>query len=84
MIMTCCNECLVTHINAEIEPKETTRSCNNKDCRCHMQTKYFPDAEFVKFIKDLGDRAQLKVIEGKFRWVIDDEYIARPQEANEA
>lgn len=49
-----------------------------------MQTKYFPDAEFVKFIKDLGDRAQLKVIEGKFRWVIDDEYIARPQEANEA
>lgn len=49
-----------------------------------MQTKYFPDAEFVDFIKSQGDNAALKVIEGKFRWVIDDEYIARPQEANEA
>lgn len=50
-----------------------------------METKYIEgdSLAFVKFIKDLGDRAQLKVLDGHFRWVIDDEYIARPQEAHE-
>lgn len=49
-----------------------------------MEIKYIPDTEFVIFIKQLGDKAQLKAIDGHFRWVVTGEdgidYIARPEE----
>ena len=55
-----------------------------------METKYIPgdSVAFIKFIQELGigDKANLKTIEGKFRWVITaedgTEYIARPEEAD--
>lgn len=44
-------------------------------------------ADFVVFIQSLGDKATLKGIDGKFRWVITREdgskYIARPESAHE-
>ena len=49
-----------------------------------METKYIEgnDVDFVVFIQSLGDKAQLRGIEGSFRWVITEEdgtsYIARP------
>lgn len=52
-----------------------------------MNTEYIPgdSLAFVSFIKSLGDKAQLKVIDEKFRWIVTredgTEYIARPQEA---
>lgn len=52
-----------------------------------MEIEYIPgnNADFVVFVKELGDKAVLKVVEGKFRWMItrDDgtEYIARPEES---
>lgn len=54
-----------------------------------METRYIPgnDSDYVLFVQSLGDKAQLKVIDDKFRWVIteDDgtEYIARPASAHE-
>lgn len=51
-----------------------------------MKIKYIPTKEFIHFIKSRGDKAQLKSIDGHFRWVISDEeeeYIARPEEALE-
>lgn len=54
-----------------------------------MDIHYIPGtgADFVAFIQGLGDKAQLKVIDGNFRWVVieDDgtEYIARPQSAQD-
>jgi hypothetical protein len=43
-------------------------------------------ADFVVFIQGLGDKAELRGIDGKFRWVVtrDDgtEYVARPEESN--
>lgn len=51
-----------------------------------MEIEYIPGSspDFVVFVKSLGNKAQLKGIDGKFRWVItrDDgtEYIARPEE----
>ena len=52
----------------------------------NLPIEYIPgnSADFVVFVQGLKDKAQLKSVDGKFRWVItrDDgtEYIARPEE----
>lgn len=52
-----------------------------------MEIEYIPGtgADFVVFIKSLGDKAELRGIDGHFRWVVtrDDgtQYICRPIEA---
>lgn len=54
-----------------------------------LETIYIPgnDADFVVFIQGLRDKAALKSIDGKFRWLVEREdgskYIARPQSAHE-
>ncbi len=44
-------------------------------------------ADFVVFIKGLGDKAQIKSIDGHARWIVTKEdgsqYIARPKEAQD-
>lgn len=48
-----------------------------------METKYI-EGDFTRYIKELGDKAQLIVVDGKWRWRIgekEEEYfIARPAE----
>lgn len=50
-----------------------------------LDTVYIPgsDSDFVSFIQSLGDKANLKGIEGHFRWVVTKgdgtKYIARPE-----
>lgn len=50
-----------------------------------MQTIYIPDAEFVGYIKGLGDKAQLIVVDGFYCWRVEQEdgvmVIAQPDEA---
>lgn len=52
-----------------------------------METVYIPggSADFVVFIDSQREKAELKSIEGHFRWVITREdgtqYIARPEDA---
>lgn len=54
-----------------------------------LETEYIKgnDADFVVFIQRLKDKAELKNIGGKFRWIVEREdgskYIARPQSAHE-
>lgn len=54
-----------------------------------METKYIEgdSLAFVKFIKDLGDKATWASIDGHARWIVTEEdgtkYIARPIEAHE-
>lgn len=54
----------------------------------NLEIEYIPGnaAEFVVFIQNLGDAAQIKSIEGHARWVITREdgmqYIARPWDVN--
>lgn len=49
-----------------------------------MKELLIPESEFALYIKShgIGDKANLKAIDGKFRWVITlpdgTEYIARP------
>ena len=49
-----------------------------------MEIVYIPGtaADFVVFIQGLKDKAQLKAIDGHFRWVVEREdgskYMARP------
>lgn len=51
-----------------------------------MEIIFIPEKEFVAFIKEqgVGDKANLKAIDGKFRWIITredgSEYICRPQQ----
>ncbi len=50
-----------------------------------LETVYIPgtDADFVVFIQSLGDKANLKGVDGHFRWVVTKgdgtKYIARPE-----
>lgn len=51
----------------------------------NMETRYIPGnaSDFVVFIRSFGDNAELRGIDGHFRWVIHEdgkEYIARPSE----
>lgn len=54
-----------------------------------LETEYIKgnDVDFVVFIQRLKDKAALKGIDGKFRWIVtrDDgtKYIARPESAHE-
>jgi hypothetical protein len=53
-----------------------------------LETRYIPGsgADFVVFIQSLKDKAELKAIDGKFRWVVTYDksaYIARPESAYE-
>ncbi len=54
-----------------------------------LETEYIPgnDADFVVFVQSLKDKAQLKGIDGHFRWVIEREdgtkYIARPNSSKD-
>lgn len=92
--MDCCNECKTTHIDSEGSGPGATRFvCNcNRSCTCHhmdLPVQYIPGdtLAFKLFIHEqgVGKNANLKAIEGKFRWVITRkdgrEYIARPEEA---
>lgn len=53
-----------------------------------MEIEYVPggDSDFVVFIKSLGDKAQMKSIDGHARWIVtredETQYIARPWETN--
>lgn len=59
-----------TELNEDLGPLETEYPCGG--------------ADFVVFMQSLGDKAQLKSIDGHFRWVVEREdgslYIARPTE----
>jgi hypothetical protein len=52
-----------------------------------METRYITgnDTDFVIFIQNLGDKAEMAIVDDKFRWVVTEDdgtkYIARPLSA---
>lgn len=51
-----------------------------------METRYCGrETDFVLYIKGLGDKAELRGIDGHFRWIVTEadgtQFIARPDES---